>query len=484
MKWLTHDRGLRALAATAFFVLAASRHDRCRGAAKTVVVLGTATQGGGFQIYGAAYAAALNEADATLTVEQRSTKGSTENAPLLAEGKIDIGLVTGEVTYEALAGIGRPPANLKIINAMYPNSGMFMVRGDSPYRTIADLKGKPIAWGAAGSGFVVLARYVFDALGMDISKDFSPIFSASAGDGPKMVLDGRAAAQWGGGVGWPGFVAISNGPAGARFITPTPEELKRILAKYPFIKPVTLPAGSYARPDGADRRRSAPGRSCSRAPRCPTRPRTSSRAPFTRRREALGAKLAQARESTLANTLAAAPRQDLIHSGRAALHARSGNIALEHPESGSRIPITIRNGSTAGGRGSQPTRSEIMNHRLHLVAFKSFSAVLLRFAMSAEPRTPNSSAPTRRPPRSSLPTAEKLRAFMERPDVVEKLKALGVSADEAKARVGAHERRRNPHDRRQAGHASRGRQDHQQRPPAHRRHHPRGRPSDHRALKA
>jgi len=212
---------------------------------KTTVVLGTATQGGGFQIYGAAYSAALNEADATLAVEQRSTKGSTENIPLLAEGKIDIGLATGEVTHEALAGIGRPPANLKIINAMYPNSGMFIVRKDSPYRTLADLKGKSIAWGASGSGFVVLARYVFDGLGMDITKDFTPIFLEHAGGGSKMVLDGRAAALWGGGVGWPGFVEISKAPGGARFITPNPGELKRVVTKYPFIKPITLPAGSY-----------------------------------------------------------------------------------------------------------------------------------------------------------------------------------------------------------------------------------------------
>src|SRR5712671_421394 len=246
MKRHKREGGLRARAAAAIFVLAMAPMSAAVAQQKTTVVLGTATQGGGFQIYGAAYADALNAADPTLVVEQRSTKGSTENAPLLAAGKIDIGLLTGEVTYEALAGIGQPPADLKIVNAMYPNSGMFMVRGDSPYRSIADLKGKPIAWGAAGSGFVVLARYVFDALGMDISKDFSPIFSQSAGDGPKMVLDGRAAAQWGGGVGWPGFVAIANGQAGARFITPTPEELKRVLTKYPFIKPVTLPAGSYS----------------------------------------------------------------------------------------------------------------------------------------------------------------------------------------------------------------------------------------------
>jgi TRAP transporter TAXI family solute receptor len=314
MKRHKREGGLRARAAAAIVVLAMAAMSAAVAQQKTTVVLGTATAGGGFQIYGEAYATALNESDATLVVEQRSTKGSTENAPLLAEGKIDIGLLTGEVTYEALTGIGHPPSNLKIINAMYPNSGMFMVRGDSPYRTIADLKGKPIAWGAAGSGFVVLARYVFDALGMDIGKDFSPIFSQSAGDGPKKVLDGSAAAQWGGGVGWPGFVAIANGPAGARFITPTPEELKRVLAKYPFIKPVTLPAGSY-------KGQNAPVAALGSWSLVLARPGLPDEAAYKVARalhkaeRALGAKLEQAKESTLANTLVAAPRQDLIHPG-------------------------------------------------------------------------------------------------------------------------------------------------------------------------
>ena len=314
MKRHKREGGLRARAAAGILVLAMAAMSAAVAQQKTAVVLGTATAGGGFQIYGEAYATALNESDPTLVVEQRSTKGSTENAPLLAEGKIDIGLLTGEVTYEALTGIGHPPANLKIINAMYPNSGMFMVRGDSPYRSIADLKGKPIAWGAAGSGFVVLARYVFDALGMDIGKDFSPIFSQSAGDGPKKVLDGSAAAQWGGGVGWPGFVAIANGPAGARFITPTPEELKRVLAKYPFIKPVTLPAGSY-------KGQNAPVAALGSWSLVLARPGLPDEAAYKvaralhKAQASLGAKLEQAKESTLANTLVAAPRQDLIHPG-------------------------------------------------------------------------------------------------------------------------------------------------------------------------
>src|SRR6266705_3933162 len=302
------------LVAFALLVLAMAAVSGAAAQQKTAVVLGTATPGGGFQVYGAAYSAVLNEMDKTLSVEERGTKGSTENVPLLAEGKVDIGLATGEVTYEALTGIGRAPVDLKIINAMYPNSGMFMVRADSPHRTIEDLKGKPIVWGASGSGFVVLARYVFDGLGLSIDKDFSPIYLASAGDGPKMVLDGRAAAQWGGGVGWPGFMAISNGPAGARFITPDAEGMKRILAKYPFIKPITLPAGSY-------KGQNAPIAALGSWSLVLARPGLPDEAAYKlaralhRGEAALGAKLEQAKESTLANTLAAAPRQDLIHPG-------------------------------------------------------------------------------------------------------------------------------------------------------------------------
>jgi len=281
---------------------------------KTVVILGTATPGGGFPVYGAAYSRTINEMDATLSVEPRNTKGSTENIPLLEAGKIHIGQATGEVTYEALAGIGRPKADLRIINAMYSNSGMFIVRADSPYRVLADLKGKPIAWGASGSGFVVLARYVFDGLGMDIAKDFQPIFLEKAADGPAMVLDGRAAALWGGGVGWPGFVAVTKGPAGARFIAPGPDEVKRIVAKHSFIKPITLPAGSYPGQD-------APVATLGSwafvlaAPSLPDDVAYRIARALHKGDASIGAKLAQAKESTLANTLAAAPRQDLIHPG-------------------------------------------------------------------------------------------------------------------------------------------------------------------------
>jgi len=282
---------------------------------KTRVVLGTATPGGGFPAYGWPYAEVLNEMDPTLEIEPINTKGSTENAPRLERGDLDLGLVTGEVTYEAISGIGGPPAkNLRIINATYSQAGMFMVRADSPYRSIADLKGRPVVWGAGTSGFIVLARYVMDGLGLDFKKDFEANLLEKAGDGPPMVLAEHAAAMWGGGVGWPPFMAIANGAAGGRFIAPSADEIKRITAKHSFLKPNVLPAGSYP---GQDK----PVTSVGSWPFVLARASLPDDVAYRLARAlqkggaALGKRIDQAKESTLENTLAAAPRQDLIHPG-------------------------------------------------------------------------------------------------------------------------------------------------------------------------
>src|SRR5947209_20612198 len=76
---------------------------------RVTVVLATATQGGGFPLYGGAFAEVMMQADPTLIVETRNTMGSSENMPALEASKFDLGLVAGESFYQALQGIGRPP---------------------------------------------------------------------------------------------------------------------------------------------------------------------------------------------------------------------------------------------------------------------------------------------------------------------------------------------------------------------------------------
>ena len=210
---------------------------------KTTIILGTATPGGGFPLFGDALAAAVNETDPTLHIDTRNTKGSAENIPLLEDNKLDIALVAGEPAYEAFAGIGRPITSLKIITAIYSNPGMFAVKGDSTYRTVQSLVGQPIAWGTRDSGLTLLGRYVMDGLGLDRDKDFQATYLDKAGDGPAMVLDGRVAALWGGGIGWPGFTAVTQ--ANGRLVGLSAADQTRIRKKHNFLKPLVVPAGTY-----------------------------------------------------------------------------------------------------------------------------------------------------------------------------------------------------------------------------------------------
>lgn len=280
----------------------------------TTVVLGTATPGGGFQLYGEQLAAALNEVDPSLRVEQRATRGSAENLPLLEKGELDIGLVEGNAARVDFDGIGRPPTRLRIVAAMYPGPGMFVVRDNSPYRTISDLKGKPVAFGTRGSGLTLLARDVLDGLGLSPDRDFQAVYLDKAGDGPNLVLEGKVAALWGSGIGWPGFTKVAADAAGARFIVPDADEIRRIQARKPFLRTMTVPAGTYRGQEEAITTVGLWSYVLARADLPDDTAYRLARA-LHRAESKLGERLPQARYTTSANTAAEAPRAELIHPG-------------------------------------------------------------------------------------------------------------------------------------------------------------------------
>jgi len=270
-----------------------------------VLVIGTATPGGGFPLYGDAFAEVVNAQDPTLSVQPRNTKGSGENVPLLEAGKLDIALVAGEVANAALA---KPDTRLRIITAIYASPGMFIVPAGSPIRTVADLKGRPVVLGAQASGITLLGRNVLHSLGIEVQ----PIYLEKVADGPPMLADGRAAAIWGAGVGWPAFAAIAR--AGGRFVVPDANEIRAILARNPALQAVTLPAESYPGQSAAITSVGAwsyvlanealPEETAYRLARA-----------VHKGERAFAARLEQARETTMANTLSAAKRRELIHPG-------------------------------------------------------------------------------------------------------------------------------------------------------------------------
>jgi len=269
------------------------------------LVLGTATPGGGFPVFGDAFAEIVSAQEPGLKLQTRNTKGSTENVPLLEDGKLDLALVAGEIASSALA---KPDTRLRIVTAIYSSPGVFMVRGDSAFRTISDLRGRPVVLGTQASGITALGRTVLKALDVEVQA----ITLEKAADGPPMLLDGRADAVWGAGVGWPAFAALAK--SGGRFIAPSAAEVERILSRELSLQAVTLPAGSY------------PGQ-VSALPSVGSWSYVLSSDKFpdeaayliaraVHRAEAkLAARLEQARETTMANTIAAAPRPEVIHPG-------------------------------------------------------------------------------------------------------------------------------------------------------------------------
>jgi len=270
-----------------------------------ILILGTATPGGGFPLYGAAFADMVNAQEPRVRIEPRNTKGSTENVPLLEEGKLDLALVAGEIASAALA---KPGTRLRIVAAMYSSPGMFIVRSDSPVRGISDLRGKTLVMGTQASGVTALGRTVLDSLGIEAKQ----MFLEKAADGPPLLMEGRADALWGAGVGWPAFTALAK--QGARFVGPTPEEIRQILARNPALMAVTLPAKSYPGQD-------APLPSVGSWSYVLATDKLKDDIAFLLARAVhraegpLAARLEQARETTMVNTVAAAPRPELLHPG-------------------------------------------------------------------------------------------------------------------------------------------------------------------------
>jgi len=300
--------------ALALVTYVASAQEGAKPIPKTTISLGTATPGGGFPLYGNSFAEIMNAADPMLEIAPRNTKGSYENIPMLEKGELDLALVAGEPAYEAFKGIGRAVTPLKILTAIYPTPGMFVVTADGPYKTIQDLVGKPVAFGAKGSGIPVLSRFILDGMGLKQDEDFKSIYLDRAGDGPAMVLDGRAAAQWGAGIGWPAFTEVAQSARGARFIAPTAEEIARIRAKHSFLKAMTIAAGSYPTQTAAIASLGSWSFILARAD-LPDDVAYRLAKTLHGVEGAFCKKLPQACETTAANTVAAAPEVALIHPG-------------------------------------------------------------------------------------------------------------------------------------------------------------------------
>ena len=228
-------------------LLAGCGGDQAAGGGKTFLNIGTGGTAGTYYPIGGAIAEILNNNIEGMNASAQSTGATVANINMLKDGSVDMAIVQNDITYYAVNGTemftDKKVDNLKGIASLYPETCQFVTLDSSGIKTIADLKGKRVAVGAAGSGAEANARQILEAYGItydDIDEQY-----LSFGEGASALKDGNVDAAFLT-AGFPtAAVQDISSQNKIRLLPVDPAKADELIAKYPFYTKTTIPAGTY-----------------------------------------------------------------------------------------------------------------------------------------------------------------------------------------------------------------------------------------------
>ncbi|HSD59660.1 MAG TPA: TAXI family TRAP transporter solute-binding subunit, partial [Burkholderiales bacterium] len=170
---------------------------------KTRLSIATGGTGGVYYPMGGAIATVLtkNLPDTEATAEV--TSASVDNIKLVAAGKADIAFSLADTAWDGYNGAGKfggQKMAVRAIAVIYPNSTQVVTLEGKGIEKMADLRGKRISTGAAGSGTELVATRLLEAYGIDPDKDVKRE-KLSVAESAGALKDGKIDAFiWSGGV--------------------------------------------------------------------------------------------------------------------------------------------------------------------------------------------------------------------------------------------------------------------------------------------
>lgn len=217
--------------------------------AQQTVFIGSSSITGAYFGVASGFAKLVNDAGTGVRVNARPTGGSLANLEGLVSGDLQMALVGGDVAYYAYTGAGlpafekKPIKGLKSVAYLFPEVVHIFARARSEIRTLADLKGRRVAVGEAGSPTEASAQLILGAYNLALS-DFQPV-QVSPTQGLAALQDGTADAVF--------YVAAVGAPAlqqaaqavGIRALVVEPSAVEALARKYPFYTPALIPGGVY-----------------------------------------------------------------------------------------------------------------------------------------------------------------------------------------------------------------------------------------------
>ena len=162
----------------------------CSGGAAANLTFGTGGESGTYYAYGGTLAQYVSS-NTDVTVTAVTSSGSKANIEDLAAGDVQLGFVQSDVMSYAYAGkslFETPVEGFSTVAAMYMEQ-VQIVTLDPEIKTVADLAGKSVSIGAAGSGVYFNAIDILGAYGLT-EADIEPVYQ-SFGDSVESLQDGK-----------------------------------------------------------------------------------------------------------------------------------------------------------------------------------------------------------------------------------------------------------------------------------------------------
>ncbi|MGQ0664447.1 MAG: TAXI family TRAP transporter solute-binding subunit [Pseudomonadota bacterium] len=214
---------------------------------QTDVVIGSSSVGGSYYLYAGGLASFLNREKGALRATARTTRGSVENARLLATDQMEFALINAQVLYEQRTGSGQfqnqQNADLRGLALVDLAPSHWVAMASSNIRGFDDLKGKRVSIGAPGSGGANSALIVLEAFGI---KDQIRIVNLGFEESANNLRDGNLEAFTGGSaLPMPAVLALAT-TRSIRLLSFDPAFIQRLQARYPTTEQTVIPKGTYA----------------------------------------------------------------------------------------------------------------------------------------------------------------------------------------------------------------------------------------------
>ena len=211
------------------------------------ITIGTGGTAGTYFPLGGALAEIWNKNIPGMNANATSTGASAANVALLKDSKVDVIFVQNDAAYYALNDLelykGKAMPDIRGIASLYDETCQLVALASSNIRTIADLKGKRVSVGAAGSGVEANARQILEAAGL--SYDDIKVQYLSFAESASNLKDGNIDAAFNT-AGAP--TAAIQDLAASKKIVLVPVDgavADALMAKWAFYTKTTIPAGTY-----------------------------------------------------------------------------------------------------------------------------------------------------------------------------------------------------------------------------------------------